>query len=258
VDLALSNASLFSFPVDRFFALARKAGFTRVEVMVTRDPHTRDPRVLQRLARDNGIRITSIHAPFLWATKKVWGYYREKVERSVELAQAVGAQVVVAHLPYLWDLSYARWLESGFREYSLRCPVTVALENSIAPRLGLPLPLSRFQGPEKLLKFPHLVFDTSHFAMSGRDIFRMWELLGERVVHVHLSNNYLRGLDDHALPHEGFLPLGAFLRVLRRDGFPGSLVLELSPTSLEARLGEGRILYNLRRSLEFCREHLEA
>ncbi len=73
-----------------------------------------------------------------------------------------------------------------------------------------------------------------------------------RVLGIHLSNNYLKGFDDHALPFEGRLPLDRFLHVLYQDGFDGKIALELGPGPLEARLGRDRILYNLRRSLEFC------
>lgn len=257
MELAVSNASLFSFPLESFFSLAKRSGFRRLEIMVTRDPDTRNPQVLNRLASENGLEIGSVHAPFLWATKKIWGDHRGKIEGSVELAQAVGARLVVAHLPYIWDLRYARWLNGDFAAYSRRCPVIVAIENAITPKVGIKLRLNRFNRPEDLLRFPHLVFDTSHFAMAGHDILDMWNRLGKNVAHVHLSNNFLRGMDDHALPHEGHLPLGRFLRRLKADGFTGTVVLELSPTSLEARLGEKRIIYNLKRSLEFCLEHLD-
>lgn len=257
MELSFSNASLFSLPLERFFRLAGEAGFRKVEIMVTRDPETRDAHRLNRWAEDHDLQIGSIHAPFLWAAKRIWGSHREKIERSVNLALATGAEVVVAHLPYVWEMEYARWLNGPFIDYVLRCPVTVALENAILPKLGFPVNLSRYNRPERLKDFPFLVFDTSHFAMGGHDIHRMWDLLGDKVVHIHLSNNYLKGMDDHALPHEGFLPLGSFLRRLSRDGFPGTVVLELSPTSLEARLGERRVVSNLKRSLEFCLEHLQ-
>jgi hypothetical protein len=43
--------------------------------------------------------------------------------------------------------------------------------------------------------------------------------------------------------------------MLHREGFDGKIVLELGPGPLEARLGEKRIVNNLRRSLEFCRDN---
>jgi sugar phosphate isomerase/epimerase len=132
----------------------------------------------------------------------------------------------------------------------------LAVENAMLAKLHRPLNLSLFNRLDELAGFPRLVFDTSHFAIAGVDIFEAWELLGRKVSHVHLSNNYLKGFDDHALPYEGRLPLDRFLRLLARDAFAGCVSLELGPGPLEARLGESRLVSNLRRSLEFCQEHL--
>lgn len=224
--------------------------------MVTKREDTQSEAAVSALAEANRLRVRAVHAPFLLAAKKVWGDHRGKIECSLEMAKGLGSRVVVVHLPYFWQWGYARWLRREAGTFGESYGVTLAVENAMLVKAHRPLNLSLFNRLEDLAGFRHLVFDTSHFAIAGVDIFQAWDKLGDRVRHVHLSNNYRKGFDDHALPFEGRLPLDRFLRVLSRDSFDGCVSLELGPGPLEARLGEERLLCNLRRSLEFCREHL--
>ncbi len=224
--------------------------------MVTKRADTQSAAEVAALASAHRLRVRAVHAPFLLAAKKVWGDHCGKIEVSLRMAKTLGAEVVVIHLPYLWQWGYARWLRRNLEILADKSGAVVAVENAMLVKAHRPLNLSLFNKLDELAGFPNLVFDTSHFAIAGVDIFQAWERLGERVRHVHLSNNYLKGFDDHSLPFEGRLPLDRFLRLLSRDGFSGCVSLELGPGPLEARLGEARLLSNLKRSLDFCRQHL--
>lgn len=233
--------------------MARAAGFEGVELMVTRREDTQVPGLVLRASEEHEVRIESVHAPFLMGAKRVWGDYRGKVERSVEMARLAGAGVVVIHLPYFWELGFARWMRQGMGSPARDDTVVVAVENAIMLKAHRPLNFSRFNSLPQLKRLPHLVFDTSHFAIAGVDIFHAWEELRDKVRHIHLSNNYLLGYDDHALPFQGRLPLDRFLAQVKRDGYGGKVALELGPGPLEARLGEKRVVDNLKRSLDYCR-----
>jgi len=233
----------------------RESGFEGVELMVTKREDTQSTPHLRRLTNDFGIAVRSIHAPFLFAAKKVWGDPRRKIDVSVAMARDLGADLVVVHLPYFWQWGYARWASECLDSHAMGSGITVAMENAMLVNLHRPINLSLFNSLEEMKRFENLVFDTSHYAIAGIDIFTAWDELGDRVRHIHLSNNYLKGIDDHALPFEGRLPLDRFLRRLYRDGFDGKITLELGPGPLEARLGKERIVRNLRRSREFCEEY---
>lgn len=252
MELLLSTASLYNFDLSRTFRLAAEAGFHGIELMVTTDENTQSIPYVGEISERYGVPVRSVHAPFLLAAKKVWGDPEEKIERSVAMAGALGAEVVVIHLPYFWQWGYARWVRRRLNDCARRGAVTVAIENAILVKLLRTYNFSFFNTLEELKRFDNLVFDTSHYAISGVDIMLAWGELKDKVRHIHLSNNYLRGYDDHALPFEGRLPLDRFLGALRRDGYAGRVALELGPGPLEARLGEERILNNLRRSLEYC------
>ncbi|RJP31206.1 MAG: sugar phosphate isomerase/epimerase [Actinobacteria bacterium] len=220
--------------------------------MVTKREESQSIPLVQELVQETGIKVRSIHAPFLLAAKKVWGGPQEKIAVSIDMAHALHADVVVIHLPYFWQWGYARWARHHLNDYSRRSDVIVAMENAMHVYLYRPFNLSLFNSLQDIRCFDNLVFDTSHFAIAGVNIFRAWEELRGHVRHIHLSNNYLKGFDDHALPFEGRLPLDRFLQMLHADGFEGKIALELGPGPLEARLGRERIVYNLRRSLAYC------
>jgi sugar phosphate isomerase/epimerase len=220
--------------------------------MVTNQDQTQSTELARELSERYSLPVTSIHAPFLLAAKKVWGEHRSKIDKSIEMAQALGSQVVVVHLPYFWQLDYARWSRDNLNDYARGTGITLAVENAILVKFFRLWNFSFFNSLQELKLFDHLVFDTSHFAIAGVDILKAWKELRARVCHIHLSNNYLMGFDDHALPFDGRLPLDRLLRLLNRDGYNKNIVLELGPGSLETRLGERRILKNLRRSLQYC------
>ena len=232
--------------------MAREAGFRGMELMVTKREDTQSTPHLKELIEEFGIAVKSIHAPFLLAAKKVWGGPLQKIDISAAMARDLGAELIVVHLPYFWQWGYARWARRNLNTHAREIGMTISVENAMLVNLHRPLNLSLFNSLHELGHFDNLVFDTSHYAIAGINIFQAWEELRSRVRHIHLSNNYLKGFDDHALPFEGRLPLDRFLGVLHRDGFEGNVALELGPGPLEARLGEERIVNNLRRSLEFC------
>lgn len=251
-EFILSTASLYNFELQDVFRIAGEAGFEGLELMVTKREETQSASRLRELIDEYGIPVRTIHAPFLLAAKKVWGGSLSKIDRSVDMARQLGAELIVVHLPYFWQWNYARWAHRNLNSYSRESGVIVAMENAMLVNLHRPINLSLFNSLRDLRHFENLVFDTSHYAIAGIDIFQAWEQLRGHVRHIHLSNNYLKGFDDHALPFEGRLALDRFLNMLYRDGFDDTIALELGPGPLEARLGEKRIVANLRDSLEFC------
>jgi sugar phosphate isomerase/epimerase len=82
---------------------------------------------------------------------------------------------------------------------------------------------------EELDRNPYMVLDTSHAAVAGLDIVDVYRRYRDKLVHMHLSNNAGKGWDSH-LPvyaENGVLDVGTFLDTVSRDGFPGSIALEL-------------------------------
>jgi len=100
--------------------MAAEAGFEGVEIMVNKRLETQDAGILKGLSAKHGVPVKCVHAPFLLMNRSVWGNYAGKIERSVDLASALGAETVVVHLPYFWHLAYARWLKNEINSFT-RC-----------------------------------------------------------------------------------------------------------------------------------------
>lgn len=244
-------------PLHDVFPLLARTGFAAIEVMVTKDPETRDPRRLLELAEAHGISIAAIHAPFLLMTRSVWGKDPVgKIDRALELAEDVGAPLVVVHPPYRWQAAYRRWIHERLPELSEHGSVRVAVENMFPVRVR-GRKVAAFHAVrtlEDLECFEHVVLDTSHAAVAGLDLFETLARLQGRLAHVHLSNNAGRGWDSHLPLTEGVLPLGRFLEALAASGFGGSVSLEID---LRRHLGDPEALRRvLAETRAFCAERL--
>ncbi|MGH2724732.1 MAG: sugar phosphate isomerase/epimerase family protein [Actinomycetota bacterium] len=230
--LLLSTAPFFRFPLREAFEHIREAGFEAVEVMVTSDPATQDGRRLRELAAEFGMTIDALHAPFLLLTRRVWSTDPvTKIYRATQVAEQADIPLVVVHPPYKWQVKYRRWIDHNLAEYSARSGVSIAVENMFPLKIrgdrGLRFHAS--QDFEDLDRYPTLVLDTSHLAVSGYDILEAYERYRTKVVHFHLSDNAGKGWDSH-LPvgdERGTLPLEKLLDAVAADGFGGTISLEL-------------------------------
>ena len=225
-----STISIFSKPIDAAFPLFARTGFDGIELMVTNDPDTQDASRVRALSEDHALPVLAIHAPFLLMSRRALG--RDpvgKIDRSIELALGVGAPLVVVHPPYRWQSAYRRWLIDALPNVAAERGVRVAVENMFPLRVR-GRSVARFhayRSLEDLDAFPDVTLDTSHLAVSGLDPVEAVARLGDRLAHVHLSNNAGKGWDSHLPLDQGILDLGRFLEALAARGFRGAISLEI-------------------------------
>ena len=227
--VVLSTAAFFARPLAWTFELAAECGYDAVEVMVTKDRASQDPAAMRRLADDHGLRLAALHAPSLLLTRSVWGADPiGKIDMATRVAAAAGIPLVVTHPPYRWQRDYRDWLHGSLPTVEERTGITVGIENMFPVHIGKrPLMLHANQDLEQLAGIPHLVLDTSHAAVAKHDLVHVRKLFGERLRHVHLSDNAGKGWDSHLPPGEGVLDLDSFLRDLGTCGFDGTVSLEV-------------------------------
>ncbi len=246
------------FSLEETFELLAEAGFDGVELMITQDRMTQDPHRMTAVARRYGLPVPAIHGPFLLATWLVFGTDpKGKLDRCVEFAEAARVSTIVIHPPYRWQAGYAAWLSERIAEIREQTGITVAVENMFPVWMnGRRLQFHSGIEPRELEQFPYVTLDLSHLAVAGIDILEAYDRLGERVAHVHVSNNAGRGRDTHAGIDEGVLPMPAFLKKLTASGFAGGVTLELDVRPLaDDRLA---LLDFLRANVEATRRYLEA
>jgi sugar phosphate isomerase/epimerase len=277
MSLALSTGSLYNYGLDRVFGLAAEARFDAVEVLIDSRWDTRQPDYLRGLMRVSGLPIAAVHSPFVpW----VPGWPRDergRLQRSAAVARAVGASVVVVHLPRRifglhiglsglvvafpalpipipWrNASFGRFLRDELAGFEAAQGLRVGVENMPAKRFfGRRANLYAMNDVDALASLAHLTLDTTHVGTWGFDLLAVYERLKERIVHVHLSD--FDG-QEHRRPGQGRLPLAELLQRLARDGYEGVVSLELGPDVLEAE-DVGKVRVHLKRALDFCRTHL--
>ena len=227
--LLFSSAAFFARPLAATFRIVAETGYSGVEVMVTKDPASQDPATMRALAKEHDLTIGAIHAPSLLVTRKVWGTDPiGKIDRAVRVAEEAEVPVVVMHPPYRWQRAYRRWLDEELPQVEARTGVTVAIENMFPVRMGRrAVTFHANQDLDDLEGLAHLVLDTSHAAVAGHDPIEVRRRFGDRLRHVHLSDNAGRGWDSHLPPGEGVLDLEAFCADLARSGYAHAVSLEV-------------------------------
>jgi len=257
--VALSTSSVYPQRTPDAFEIAARLGYDGVEVMVYTDPVSQDADVLCTLRDYRQIPILAVHAPSLLLTQRVWGREPwEKLRRAKDLAERVGAGVVVVHPPFRWQQEYARGFEKGLAAMAEETDVIFAVENMYPLRVGGSevVPYSPHWDPTEL-DVPHVTLDLSHTAASGSDALAMAAALDGRLAHVHLADGTGAPTgpipDEHLVPGRGGQPCAELLALLSGTGYRGMVVVEVNtnraPTN-QARSAD------LAESLAFARQHL--
>jgi sugar phosphate isomerase/epimerase len=259
--VALSTSSVYPERTPDAFEIAARLGYDGIEVMVYTDPVSQDADVLTRLSDYHQVPILAVHAPSLLLTQRVWGREPwEKLRRAKDLAERVGARVVVVHPPFRWQREYVSGFEKGMAAMSEETGVVFAVENMYPLRAGGSevVPYAPHWDPTKL-DVPHVTLDLSHTAASGSNALAMAAELGSRLAHVHLADG--KGTrtgpipDEHLVPGRGSQPCAELLGFVSASGYQGVVVVEVNTNRAPTR--EDR-LADLAESLAFARKHLAA
>ena len=225
-----STGPFWAYELHEALDALAEAGFEEIELMVTRDPVTQKPDIPMKLAEERGLKIASVHGPFLAITKNVWGMDPlGKLKRGAEFCQAVGADTMIVHPPHLWEREYANWCTNEAEAFTAETGVKVAVE-TMYPKwvAGRRVRAYRWLEPQDLLDAcHHVALDTSHLTVSRMDILDSLSILFPKLIHIHLSDNAGDGKDGHLELEQGVLPLDRFLGDVRRHQYPGSISLEL-------------------------------
>lgn len=252
--VGLSTASVYPGTCATAFELAARLGYDGVEVMVFTDPVSQAADALGALARHYGIPILSIHAPTLLLTQRVFGQEPwGKVDRSIELAQDVGADLVVLHPPFRWQAGYAAEFADGVAHREATTGITLAVENMFPWRARGRELQAYLPGWDPVPQpYDHVTLDLSHTATAGSDALAMGAALGDRLVHVHLADGTGTPRDEHLVPGRGTQPCGPFLERLGPVHFTGHVVVEVGTRKRSDEEREA----DIDEALTFARTHL--
>ena len=256
--IGLSTASVYPESTAHAFGWAASVGYDAVEVMVGIDALSQQVDAVRRLSEHHQVPICAIHAPCLLFTQRVWGTDPwGKLEKSAEMAGAVGADVVVVHPPFRWQRDYAAGFVEGIASLEARTGIAFAVENMYPWRATS----RRGRGMEMYVPgwdpsredYANTTIDLSHAAIARSDVVSMAERMEGRLRHVHLTDGTGSAKDEHLVPGRGVMQADVFLRHLARTAFTGHVVLEINTRRCADRAEREA---DLRESLEFARAHL--
>lgn len=252
----MSSSSVYPESTEVAFELAGSLGYDGVEIMVGVDSASSNVSRLSAISQASGVPVRSIHAPCLLVTATVWSTDPvAKLEKSVEAAGQLGAEVVVVHPPFRWQRPYAGKFLETIAELQASSGVTMAVENMYPWRgpFGIDLRAYSPGWDPAAFDWDHLTLDFSHASTSRRYAADLVEEWGDRLAHVHLCDGRGFPSDDHLPPGKGDQRADEALQRLARRGYSGQVVVEINsrraanPAARRELLGE---------CLAFARTHL--
>lgn len=254
--IALSTASVYPESTAHGFGWAASLGYDAVEVMVGIDALSQQIDSVKKLSEHHEVPVCAVHAPCLLFTQRVWGTDPwGKLEKSAEMAAAVGADVVVVHPPFRWQKDYAAGFVEGIASLEARTGIAFAIENMYpwraSSRRGMEMYLPGWDPSSE--DYANTTIDLSHAAIARSDVIEMAERMGERLRHVHLTDGTGSAKDEHLVPGRGVMHAADFLHHLVGTGFAGHVVLEINTRRCADRAEREA---DLRESLDFARAHL--
>lgn len=274
VAVGLSTASVYPQNTEAAFRYAAELGYDGIELMVWAESVSQDVDAVESLVRKYRVPVQAIHAPCLLISQRVWGADpAAKLERSVQVAEKLGAATVVVHPPFRWQKKYAEGFGEQVAELEDGSDIIVAVENMFPMRAdrffgrkeGSAARLAKRGGPGAALSafapsydptdsgHAHYTLDLSHTATAGTDAVEMMDRMGEGLAHLHLADGRGASVDEHLIPGHGNQPCAEVCSELRRRGFSGQAVVEIN-TQNARTLPERSSM--LGQALTFAREYL--
>ena len=168
--IGLSSASVYPESTAHAFGWAAQLGYDAVEVMVGIDSLSQQVDAVKKLSDHHQVPICAVHAPCLLFTQRVWGTDPwVKLERSAEMADAVGADVVVVHPPFRWQKDYAAGFVEGIASLEARTGIAFAVENMYpwraSSRRGMEMYLPGWDPSSE--SYANTTIDLSHAAIAA-------------------------------------------------------------------------------------------
>jgi sugar phosphate isomerase/epimerase len=255
-QIGLSSASVYPESTAHAFGWAASLGYDAVEVMVGIDALSQQVDAVKKLSDHHGVPVCAVHAPCLLFTQRVWGTDPwVKLEKSAEMAAAVGADVVVVHPPFRWQKDYAAGFVEGIASLEARTGIAFAVENMYpwraSSRRAMQMYVPGWDPSEE--DYANTTIDLSHAAIARTDVVDMARRMGSRLRHIHLTDGTGSAKDEHLVPGRGVMGADRFLRHLAETDFAGHVVLEINTRRCSSRAEREADLVE---SLEFARAHL--
>ncbi|MEZ7890457.1 MAG: sugar phosphate isomerase/epimerase [Candidatus Wallbacteria bacterium] len=267
----LSHGSLYDYQLMPFFNIASKCGFDGAEIIVGRNRELSDISFIKFLSKKYNVPVMVLHCPFNSWKNEYWpNKPHEKLMKTVEMARALEAKVVVAHTALSGETEYKNWLTDELPAFQEKYPdVRIAIEN-MPRRYVLFGNAGRFIFNFKKIPFRYrrkITYDIATHT-SDKDIFNPVEIdilnnslngiehlnkfnyltidtthlgtwgcaPGEFADQINTKiahvhlSNYKLGI-EHRLPNDGMMKFNDFFEKLKGVNYDGGITIECDPNA---------------------------
>ena len=245
--LLLASQSFPRYGLERFFQFAKDLGFQAVEIQISSNFDTQNPKYLQSLSERFGIKISIISLPAS-GSERLINVFEEVV------AEFPGIMVNV-YSPEVFSSRYKGWMQKSLpqlcQRYRLRMNRVTAPFKTI---FGV-MP-TRIEGSlHSLREAGDVSVDLIALWKSNEDIMRAPGFLREKMKHIYLSNAQ-GGQGYTPLPH-GVLPVESLLTKLAREDYRGDFTLKIAPQNMHEGHDE-RMKEVIKESKDFFEKYFRA
>lgn len=243
----LSTDSLRGYGLNRIFRFAKEAGFEGVELaMSMREYDTQNAEYLNELVKEYDLPIRAVKT-FSNSTVK-------QSQMVLDLAEKVGAKVVILSPPRFFDFKYKEWMRKQVPLLRKKHGLKIALMNGSSEYMWGVIPGRAMTSIPDLQSFKEICLDVSNLYGKKIDLMRAYQMMKSNLVHVHLSNVF-KG-KEHSLLHEGIMPLESFLTKLKNDHYDDDISVVVRPKALAA--GDDKIVQrSLKQSKDFFEKYMQ-
>ena len=241
MDIGISTACFYPMETEKALSLLAENGVRTVEIFFNADCELEGSIYgeIKSIIKENGISLLSVH-PYTSAieTMTLFGDYPRRLDaimdtydRYFEIMNQLGAKIFVLHgaLKSAHFLKLPGGEELYLERYSLlfelgkRRGITVAQENVSYCKSGESDFLREMR--RQLGNGCAFVLDVKQALRSGLDVFEVMGIMGDRLVHCHLSDNTPE--HDCVPVGKGNLDFGRFADELKKLSYSGGIILEL-------------------------------
>ncbi len=236
LEIGISTSCLYPMETEKAAELLGKKEVKVTEIFLNTISELRPEfiELLKKITMMYGMRISSIHPCTSFAEPYfLFGDYERRFwdamefyQRYFEAAKILGAKILVIHGDWnygvLKEKEYFQRYEMLMRE-GQKYGIWVAQENVNRHRSEDPYFLMRMK--QSFGDDFRMVFDIKQSVRAGYDPFIFLDLLGDNIVHVHVSDH--TDAMDCLPPGMGQFDFSRFFRKMKANNYQGDYIVEL-------------------------------
>ncbi|MCK5461204.1 sugar phosphate isomerase/epimerase [Candidatus Gracilibacteria bacterium] len=220
--LLFHSSNLPHYGLERVFEFTKSAGYDGIEIGVSLNFDTQNPKYLKKLSDRYDLPIKAFSLS-------------EKHEESLTQAfqktvREFPETIITLNPPQVLSFEYKKWLNKIVPKLAQKYDLIFCRKNVPSKSVMGFLPARSDNSIYVLKEKGYVALDLTALASSNEDIMHSIRVLGNHLKHVYLSNVARNEL--YSLPQSGILPIESFLTKLAQKKYRGTFSVKVSPKQL--------------------------